>query len=208
MEENNETLKELHQKEQDEKSALKVEMKSLKVELNKEKMILIEKLEKLTKEKNISDERLEQAIEEISLLKKQLEEARVTQEKQLNDVRAKLEREYQNLMHEKEKLQSHLEAAKTHNRILLGENSRIKEGLQGTCIEISQLKEDIQKLERCYKQASQEFVQNFASLKQEMAEKVETNVTVIINKAKQDLSSVVCENAELVKKIHALLHKK
>lgn len=62
--------------------------------------------------------------------------------------------------------------------------------------------EDIQKLKSCYKQASQEFIQKLILLKQKVAEEVK-----IKDKAHQDLSLVMCQNAELNEKVNALLLK-
>ena len=179
---------------QDENKALKAKQDKITVEMSnlaKENLALAEQNDKITK---------------------QLEEAGIVQEKELSNMKTKMdkeksaaiakEREYQNLLKEKEKF---LEAAKKHNHALLSENSRIHSAmqeLQDAYNQISQLKEDIQKLTYCVKQISQEIIQKFPLLKL----KVEENI-ILKNKADHDCSSVMCECGELTRKVNALLHE-
>ena len=179
---------------QDENKALKAKQDKMTVEMSnlaKENLVLVEKNDKITK---------------------QLEEAGIVQEKELRNIKTELdkeksaaiakEREYQNLLKEKEKF---LEAAKKHNHVLLSENSRIHSAmqeLQDAYNQVSQLKEDIPKITLCFKQISQEIIQKFPLLKL----KVEENI-MLKNKADHDCSSVLCECGELTRKLNALLYK-
>ena len=179
---------------QDENKALKAKQDKITVEMSnlaKENQTLVEQNDKITK---------------------QLEEAGIVQEKELSNMKTKMdkeksaaiakEREYQNLLKEKEKF---LEAAKKHNHVLLSENTRIHSAmqeLQDAYNQITQLKEDIQKLTYCVKQISQEIIQKFPLLKL----KVEENI-ILKNKADHDCSSVMCECGELTRKVNALLHE-
>ena len=170
---------------------------------SKEKEIADEKLKQASKEKEIADETLKQAMEEASSLRIQLEEMKVTKEKELDNIRAKLndeknnsiakEKECQHLIKENEKLQSKYEATKKHNHILLDENSRVHSAmqeLQDAHKKIRQLKEYIQKTKL---QISQLLKQN-------------TEETIMFSvKANQDCSAIMIECSELTRKLNAVL---
>lgn len=175
---------------QDENKALKVKQDQLKAENSNLNTTLV-----LQKEKAI-----------------QLEEARIAQERELNDTRAKMNKEKntaiakeKEYLKEKEKLQSDLQAAKKHNHILLSENSQINskmQKLQDTYNQVSHLKEDIHKSKIWFKQNSEEFIQKIPLLKQ----KVEENI-LLKKKANQDCSLVICECDKLARKLNATLYE-
>ena len=190
LEDNMHAYKELYQKEKNENEENKKELENLKSE-NKT------------------------TIEEASSLREKLEELKIAKEKELDDIRAKLneeknrsidkEKQCQNLIKENKKLQSKYEAAKKHNHILLDKNSRIHsamEELEDTQEKVSQLKECIQKTKINFEQISQEFVQKFQLLKQ----KVDENIMLKI-KANQDCSVLMLECNELTRKLNAVLYE-
>ena len=173
---------------QDEKAKQEKEIEKLK----KENIVLVEKVEKLTT---------------------QLEETRIALEKDLDDLKAEADKEksatitkaieFQNLIKENEKLLLNLQATKKHNHILLGENSRMHSELPDMYEKVTQLKEDIQKLQKNFCQHSQEFIHEFIQKVTPLKQSIEENV-VLKNKACQDCSSVVCANADIARKVNTL----
>ena len=130
---------------------------------------------------------------------------KIANEKELNDIRMKLneeknsliakKEEYQNLIKEIEILQSKYKATKKHNHILLDENSRVHSAIQeleGIQEEVSQLKEHIQKTKTCIEQILQEFIQKFQLLRQKVEE-----IMMLKIKATQDCSALMIECNEL-----------
>ena len=146
--------------------------------------------------------------EQVEKLAAQLEEARKIHERELSDTKFKADKEtsktmeLQNLRKENEELQLHLQATKKHNRIVLGENSRIQSEVIGTYDKITQLKENMQKLKEFYCQNLQEFKQKFTQNGESLKQRVEETIS-LKNSVDQVYDSLSSENANTMKKVNA-----
>lgn len=176
--------------------------------LTKEKMALTKQIEKEKEICDLKSKEIQKNLEEVRVIQEKINDMRSTLDKEKNAVISK-ETEFQHLIKENEKLQSNFQASQKYNCILLSRNSSMHSAMQELQIvynKANQLKEEVQRLKIGLRQNLEEFIQTFAMIQQKVEEE-SRQIMELRNKVNQDCSSVMCECAEITKKLNATLHR-